>query len=205
MADIKVTQLTEDTTPTTDDNIHIIDDVGGTPTNKRSTIKNIFKALRLLTALSEFGFYDTYRIHIIDETTPEAKYFTLEEWRKYSKHEIALVIPCSNESSALTTGTAKVTFRMPFAMTLTDIRASVTTAPTGANLIVDVNDSGTSIMTTNKLSIDVSEKTTETATTPPTLTDTSLADDAEITIDIDQIGSTVAGTGLKVTLIGYRT
>jgi hypothetical protein len=33
---------------------------------------------------------------------------------------------------------------------------------------------------------------------------TALTDDAEITIDIDQVGSTVAGTGLKVYLIGTR-
>lgn len=114
-------------------------------------------------------------------------------------------VAISDETTALTTGTEKLTFRMPYAMTLTDIRASVGTAPTGATIIIDVHESGTTIMTTNKLSIDVSEKTTETAATAPTLTDTALADDAEITIDIDQVGSTVAGAGAKVTLIGYRT
>jgi len=30
----------------------------------------------------------------------------------------------------------------------------------------------------------------------------ALTDDAEITIDIDQVGNTVAGTGLKIWLIG---
>lgn len=113
-------------------------------------------------------------------------------------------IAVSDETTALTVGTGKVTFRMPFAMTLTAVRASVTTAPTGANLIVDINDGGTSIMTTNKLSIDAGEKTSTTATTAAGITDTALADDAEITIDIDQIGSTVAGAGLKVYLIGTR-
>jgi len=113
-------------------------------------------------------------------------------------------VAVSDETTALTTGTAKVTFRMPFAMTLTSVRASVTTAPTGSTLIVDINDGGSTIMTTNKLSIDASEKTSTTAATAATLTDTALADDAEITIDIDQIGSTIAGAGLKVTLIGTR-
>jgi hypothetical protein len=32
-----------------------------------------------------------------------------------------------------------------------------------------------------------------------------LADDAEMTIDIDQIGSSTAGKGLKVCLIGTRS
>ena len=114
-------------------------------------------------------------------------------------------VAVSDETTALTTGTAKLTFRMPYAMTLTDVRASVGTAPTGSTIIVDINDGGTTIMTTNKLSIDATEKTSTTAATAPGITDTALADDAEITIDIDQVGSTIAGAGLKVTLIGTRT
>lgn len=115
-----------------------------------------------------------------------------------------LVIPiaCSDETTALTTGTAKVTFRMPCAMTLTAVRASVTTAPTGGTLLtVDINENGSTILST-KLTFDASEKTTTTAATPPVISDSSLADDAEITIDIDAIGSTIAGAGLKVYLIG---
>lgn len=110
-------------------------------------------------------------------------------------------IACSDETTALTTGTAKVTFRMPFAMTLTAVRASVTTAPTGSVLTVDINESGTSILST-KLTIDATEKTSTTAATPAVISDSALADDAEMTIDIDGVGSTVAGAGLKVYLIG---
>jgi hypothetical protein len=111
-------------------------------------------------------------------------------------------IACSDETTALTVGTAKVTFRMPYAFTLTAVRASVTTAPTGGTLLtVDINDSGTTILST-KLTFDASEKTTTTATTAAVISDTALADDAEITIDIDAVGSTVAGAGLKVYLIG---
>ena len=113
-------------------------------------------------------------------------------------------IACSDETTDLTTGTAKATFRMPFAMTLTAVRASVTTAPTGSTLIVDINEGGATIMTTNKLSIDATEKTSTTAATAPGITDSALADDAEITVDIDQVGSTVAGAGLKIYLIGTR-
>lgn len=113
----------------------------------------------------------------------------------------AIPIACSDEASALTTGTAKVTFRMPFAFTLTGVRASVTTAPTGSVLTVDINEGGTSILST-KLTIDAGEKTSTTAATPAVISDTALADDAEITIDIDTVGSTVAGAGLKVHLIG---
>lgn len=116
-----------------------------------------------------------------------------------------IAIACSDETTDITTGTGKATFRMPYGFTLTEVRASVTTAPTGSTIIIDINESGSTIMTTNKLSIDASEKTSTTAATAAGLTDTSLADDAEITIDFDQVGSTVAGTGVKVYLIGYRT
>ena len=112
-----------------------------------------------------------------------------------------LVVAASDETTALTTGTAKITFRMPRAITLTAVRASLTTAQaSGSIFTVDINEAGTSILST-KLTIDNTEKTSTTAATPPVISDASLADDAEITIDIDQIGNGTA-TGLKVMLIG---
>jgi hypothetical protein len=112
-----------------------------------------------------------------------------------------LVVAASDESTALTTGTAKITFRMPRAVTLTSVRASLTTAQASGNIFtVDINEGGTSILST-KLTIDNTEKTSTTAATPPVISDANLADDAEMTIDIDQIGNGTA-TGLKVYLIG---
>jgi hypothetical protein len=113
----------------------------------------------------------------------------------------SLVIAASDETTAITAGTAKVTFRMPYAMTVTAVRASLSTAQASGNIFtVDINDNGTSILGT-KLTIDNTEKTSVTAATAATITDASLADDAEITIDVDQIGNGTA-KGLKVTLIG---
>ena len=129
--------------------------------------------------------------------------------RKVSWSDILSSIPvniqvaCSDETTALTTGTAKMTFRMPHAMTLSEVRCSVTTAPTGSVLTVDINDSGATILST-KLTIDIGEKTSTTSAIPPVINQISLSDDVEITIDIDTIGSTIAGTGLKVTLIGTK-
>jgi len=115
-----------------------------------------------------------------------------------------LVVAASDETTALTTGTAKVTFRMPCAVTLTAVRASLTTAQaSGAIFTVDINEAGTTILST-KLTIDNTEKTSVSAATAAVISDTSLADDAEMTIDIDQIGTSGA-KGLKVTLIGTRT
>ena len=124
----------------------------------------------------------------------------IDELDKQALREI--VVACSDETTALTTGTAKVTFRAPHALVVTEVRASVTTAPTGAALTVDINESGTTILST-KLTIDAGEKTSTTAATAAVISDASIADDAEITIDIDQVGSTIAGAGLKVTIIGY--
>ena len=112
-------------------------------------------------------------------------------------------LAASDETTALTTGTAKVTFRMPYAMTLTAVRASLSTAQaSGSIFTVDINEGGTTILST-KLTIDNTEKTSTTAATAAVISDSALADDAEITVDIDQIGDGTA-KGLKVTLIGTR-
>jgi len=114
-----------------------------------------------------------------------------------------LVIACSDETTDLTTGTAKVTFRMPYKMNCTEVRANVNTAPVGSTIEVDINKSGASILGT-VISIDASEKTSTTAATPPFVDTPTLEDDTEITIDIDQVGSSTAGKGLKVVMIGKR-
>lgn len=117
---------------------------------------------------------------------------------------IAIVIGVGDETTAITTGTGKLAFRMPFAFTLIAVRASLTTAQTsGAIFTINVKESGATIFST-KPTIDNAEKTTTTAATPSVLSDTALADDAEITIDVDQVGDGTA-KGLKVTLIGIRS
>ena len=116
----------------------------------------------------------------------------------------SIICVCSDETSALTTGNDKLTFRVPYAMTLTEVRASVGTAPTGQEIIVDVNESGSSVLST-LITIAAGEETSTTAPTPPVISDSALADDAEITIDLDQVGSGTEGAGLKVYLNGYRT
>ena len=112
-----------------------------------------------------------------------------------------LVVACSDETTALTAGTGKITFRMPYAMTVSAVRGSLVTAQTSGSIFtVDINEGGTTILST-KLTIDNTEKTSTTAATPAVISDTALADDAEITVDIDQIGDGTA-KGLKVAIIG---
>lgn len=112
-------------------------------------------------------------------------------------------LACSDETTDLTTGTAKATFRMPYAMTLTSVRANVNTAPSGAAIVINIKESGTTIFST-KPQIDSGSLTSIGSTVTPVISDANLADDAEIKIDIDQVGVTTAGKGLKVWLIGTR-
>jgi len=115
-----------------------------------------------------------------------------------------MILDCSDETTALTAGTGKKTFRMPWPFALDEVRASLSTAQTSGSIFtVDINEGGTSILST-KITIDNGEKTSVTAAAPAVISDAALADDAEITIDIDQVGDGTA-KGLKVYLIGRRT
>lgn len=116
---------------------------------------------------------------------------------------VFMTIALSDESSSITTGTGKITFRAPFGMTLYQIpRASLSTASTSGNPAVDINKNGVSIFSTT-LTIDANEKTSVTAATPAVLSTTSISDDDEITMDIDAAGT--GAKGLKVTLYYRRT
>jgi len=112
-----------------------------------------------------------------------------------------IVIALSDETTAISTGTGVVSFRMPFAMTLTRVRASLSTASSSGVVTVDVKESGSSVLST-LLTIDANEKTSTTAATAAVISDSALADDAEITFDITGAGTNAAG--LKVTLTGRR-
>ena len=115
-----------------------------------------------------------------------------------------IAIACSDETTALATAAAQATFHMPYAFTLTNVKAGLTTAPVGSVFTVDINEAGSTILST-KLTIDAAEKTSGTAATAAVISDTSLADNALMTVDIDGVGSSIAGAGLKVYLIGYQT
>lgn len=106
-----------------------------------------------------------------------------------------------SETTTLTTGTAKRTFRMPYALTLTSVRASVSTVSSSGTPTVDINEGGSTILST-KLTIDANEYTSTTAATAAVISDSALADDAEMTIDVDVAGT--GAKGLKVYLYGYR-
>lgn len=115
-------------------------------------------------------------------------------------HQAGDIAVTFSKQGTLTTQTGALRWYNDSGRTLTVIavRASAGTAPTGAAIIVDVNEGGTTLYTTqgNRPTIAISGNTTD-ATLPD---DASIADNGFLTVDIDQIGSTIAGADLTVTV-----
>lgn len=88
----------------------------------------------------------------------------------------------------------------PYGGVIKKIAASVGTAPTGATLIVDINKNGTTIFTTqaNRPTVAVSATSATMAGNAEVLT---FAAGDLLSIDVDQIGSTVAGANLGVSIL----
>lgn len=87
--------------------------------------------------------------------------------------------------------------------TFESARASVGTAPTGASLICDINKNGTTIYTTQSARPTIAVSTNTATANSPAVT-TFVAGDY-ITVDVDQVGSTVAGSDLTVVIRLRRT
>ena len=173
------------------------DSVGGTP-NANPVI---------LDAYGEASVWlDSVAYKFVLKTSADVTVWTIDNLgtpAAVTQYE-SIVVVCSDETTALAAGTAKVTFIMPYTMTVTGVVGSLTTAQSSGNIFtVDVNESGATILST-KLTIDNTEKNSTTAATPAVVSDTTLTQYNEITVDIDQIGNGTA-KGLKVILNGYRS
>ena len=175
--------------------------IGLTSPKTKLTVEGAFTLKEQADADGDTAAYGQIWVH---DDTPNTLYFTNDAGNDILLSEEVFIISLSDETSNLTTGNGKASFNMPFAMTLTGVKATVNTAPVGSTIIVDINEAGSTILST-KLSIDASELTSSSAASAAVISDASLANDALITFDIDQIGSSTAGKGLKVTLYGYRT
>lgn len=102
-------------------------------------------------------------------------------------------------TGALATGTSQTPVLVaPKALTITKAYANVKTAPTGASILIDINKAGTTIWSTqaNRLTI-AAAATSDTETSFNT---TTLAEGDVLTVDIDQVGSSVPGSDLTVQL-----
>lgn len=103
----------------------------------------------------------------------------------------------------LEVGTSAFGFVAPFDMNITEVQVAVEVAPTGAALIIDINDNGDTIYTTqaNRPTIAIGDNTS--AVELPDVIEIGKGE--MITLDIDQVGSTLAGSNLMVTITGEET
>jgi hypothetical protein len=125
-------------------------------------------------------------------TTVNASALNSQAAAYYADH----IIPYT-KTGALTVSTGTIRYRLPWAATIISTTAAVGTAPTGASLILDVLKNGTTIYSTtgNRPTI---AATTNATTTSPTPNTTALAAGDYLTVNVAQIGSTVAGSDLSV-------
>jgi len=121
-------------------------------------------------------------------------------------HNVAVTFACGDETTAIDATGQKISFRMPFAMTLNagilGVKGSLVTAGTGGALLtVDINESGVTILST-KLTFDATETTSVSAATPVVINDVNLAADSIITVDVDTLDTGGVAAGLKISLLG---
>ncbi len=119
-------------------------------------------------------------------------------------HTTTTTLPAFSKTSTLSTATGALRLPIEGTYTITGVRLMVGTAPTGSSLIVDVNKNGTTIFTTqgNRPTIAASSNSGGPGSAPDV---TALAAGDYLTVDIDQVGSTVAGSDLVVSVIVTRT
>lgn len=119
-----------------------------------------------------------------------------------------IIASASDEFTPITTGGPKTTFRAPYPLDLTTgyVRISLTQAPIGAAFIVSLTVNGAALFTT-PVRCDDGSKTSVGSAVPAVIDPTKLIvpDDAEFLVYVDQVGSTFAGSGLKVAVTGIKT
>jgi len=133
---------------------------------------------------------------------------------EYRQENESFTVHISDHTTTpLTTG-SKTSYQLPFAYTLTDIKAACHTEPTTDNVIFDVHydadepNTGTTIMDTTKLEIEDGageHSTDDFSGTQPALSTTVLADGGYLEFFIDSVDTGETAAGCSVTLIGYQT
>lgn len=112
------------------------------------------------------------------------------------KPTFAIILPPLSIVGAVTvqTGTARLYNDTGATLTITKVRVSAGTAPTGSALIVDVKKNGTTVFPTT-----AKPQVAATANTGTAVPDTTaFANGDYLTVDVTQVGSTVAGSNLTV-------
>lgn len=122
-------------------------------------------------------------------------------WHDADDHSgLEHVLASFSEIGELTVKTGALEFPLPYNCTITEVKLRASTAPTGAAVIIDVNVDGATIDTGTKPQIAAGSKDGS----DTVFTDASHLENQVMSVDIDQIGSTIAGSNLVVVVIGTR-
>lgn len=110
-------------------------------------------------------------------------------------------IPCpiTADTAAVAAGTAQFTFRLPYGFALAQIKASLKTAQVGGSALTIAARTVSGAFGPVLAFVNAANTADSGA-----FLNVLAADDAEVTIDVTQIGDGTA-RGLKVTLLGYQT
>lgn len=105
-------------------------------------------------------------------------------------------------AGSLTTGTNLTNaLIVPKALTITKVYAYVKTVNTGAALIFDINKNGTSIWNATQANrIQIAAADADGKATQTSFDTTALAEEDVLTIDVDQVGSTIAGSDATIAI-----
>ena len=103
---------------------------------------------------------------------------------------------------AQTAGNKKTAALVGVAGEIIGVRAHLDTAPTGAAFVVDVNRNGTTIFTTQANRPTIAIGSTDSSTSLPDVTGVAAGD--RLSLDVDVVGSSVAGSDLYVTVTVKR-
>lgn len=168
----------------------VLEVVGGKLIAKDGLISTEINTLAKLNAIvADATLIDTGDSRLSDARTPTAH-----------NHVDPIGFAIGDETSDIEVGVGVISFQMPnYATTLQGVGVNLRTPPTGSVATFDVNEAGVSVLST-KITIDAGETTSETAATAPVISDSAIAANAIITVDIDTVGSTIAGAGGKIWL-----
>jgi hypothetical protein len=109
----------------------------------------------------------------------------------------------SDESTALTTGTAKITGHWPYSFTMSGIFIGLSVVSSSGNVTIDFNDKNGNTIFSERPAIVATEFTSLTNGTQPALTTTTFVKGDKFTVDIDVAGT--GAKGLKVYIKGIKS
>ena len=113
-----------------------------------------------------------------------------------------LRLVCGDETTAIAATGEVHASHMPYPMTVTGVRASLTTGPTTGTMLVDIEEEGVSILAA-PIQLTAGETSSTVASNLPFIVDDVLGDAARVAVVVvDEASGDAAG--LKVDIIGHR-